>query len=82
MSDWRTVTSDEGATFEPYTDGYAVGFKVTAPGKPTRFIYLNPSLATDTGDINDSDVFLYHGPFEPDTQENEPICYVNIWEPE
>jgi hypothetical protein len=71
-----TVTSEEGATFTPWTDGRAVGFKVEAAGKPTQYVYLNPSGGTDTHNINDSDVFLYHGSTGDD---GEPVCFVNIW---
>jgi len=74
-----TTVSDEGAVFTPWgNDEGAIGFKVTAKGKPDRYVYLNPSLATDTGDIEDSDVFVYHGDTGyPDL--DEPQCYVNIW---
>jgi hypothetical protein len=82
MSNWNTLKSDEGATFEPWTDGHAVGFKVTAPGKPDMYVYLVPSLGTDTQDINDSDVFLYRGEWEQGGEYAEPVCYINIWDDE
>ena len=78
MSDFRAVTTNEGATFEPWTDGHAVGFKVTAPGKPDRYIYLNPSGGVDTGDINDTDAFVYLSD-STEIDDAEPQCFVNIW---
>jgi hypothetical protein len=47
------------ATYEPWTDGYAVGFKATrkSDGR-VEYVYLNPSSETDDGQPN---VFLYAG---------------------
>lgn len=74
----QPFTTPEGATFEPWTDGSAVGFKVTAPNLPDRYILLNPSTATSTGDVYDTDVFLYDGEGEPELEH--PVCYYNIWD--
>jgi hypothetical protein len=74
--------SEEGAVFTPwYSDDGAVGFKVTAKGLPDTYIYLNPSAAQDTGDVLDSDVFVYIGG-DGDPSKDEPVCYVNVWEDE
>lgn len=70
------IITDEGATFTPWTDGYAVGFKVTANGKPDRYIYLNPSSGNDLDDINETNVFLY---LDSDASNVETVCYVDIW---
>lgn len=81
MSNWnnpQTVVSDEGATFEPWTNGRMVGYKVTAEGMPTRYVVLNPSSAQDTGDIRDSDVFVYLGS-APDTITEGPECFIPVW---
>lgn len=74
------IVTEEGATFTPWTDGRAVGYKITAEGKLDMYIYLNPSSETDTGEIEDSDVFVYRG----DTgyaDLDEPQCFVNVWDP-
>lgn len=62
----RTVTatfnviSDDDAkvTYEPWTDGHAVGFKATNAEGEVRYIYLNPSGGSGDGVAN---VFLYIG---------------------
>ena len=48
-----------GVTYEPWTDGYAIGFKCTR-GEKVEYIYLNPSQ-TDPECGEDPTVFLYHG---------------------
>lgn len=74
----RVIDTPEGVTFTPWSDGYAVGFKVTAPGKQDRYVMLNPSSETDTGKVEDSDVFVYNTT-HPEPSDS-PLCYVNIWE--
>lgn len=44
-----------GTTYEPWTDGHAVGFRCTRNGQ-THYIYLNPSESEGS-----PDVFLYQG---------------------
>lgn len=73
-----TATSEEGATFTPWTDGWAVGFKVTAKDQPDRYVYLNPSGGSDTGDILDSCVFAYLDD-EPGSHEGA-LSHIDIWE--
>lgn len=75
----ETVVTDEGVTFEPWSDGRAIGFKVSHPDRPTRYIYLNPSGSTDTGNVDDSDAFLYLGE-HGDPGEDESVVFVNIWD--
>lgn len=75
-----TITSDEGATFEPWTDGHAIGFKVTAPGKPDRWVILNPSGGQDTGNIDHTNVFLYVLDGPDVAHDGGPYqSYVEIW---
>lgn len=45
-------------TYEPWTDGRAVGYKITS-GDRVEFLYLNPSNTDDGDDV--PNVFLYHG---------------------
>jgi hypothetical protein len=75
------VLTTEGVVFEPWTDGYAVGFKVSYPDRPTTYVYLNPSGETDTHDVNDSDVFVYRG-LGGHPKVDEPRIHINIWEKE
>jgi hypothetical protein len=69
MPDFQPVVTDvndDGSpvfTFEPWTDGHAVGFKVTRHAdSAVSYVYLNPSTDTwSDGDFN-PDVFVYTGP--------------------
>jgi hypothetical protein len=49
-------------TFEPWTDGHAVGFRVTRHAdNAVGYVYLNPSTDTwSDGDFN-PDAFVYSG---------------------
>lgn len=73
------VHTDEGATYTPWTDGWAVGFHVTAPGKPDRWLLLNPSTSDS---LIESNAFIYLESHEPTTLEppDQPVCFVTIWE--
>lgn len=69
-----TYVDAHGTTWEPWTDGHAVGFKVTTPDGHGQYVYLNPSSESDDGKPN---VFLYHGPTgKPDL--DGPVTYVDI----
>lgn len=57
MSD--VITTPQGVTYHPWTDGYAVGYRVEHGNGKTEFIYLNPSSDSDNGAPN---VFVYIGP--------------------
>lgn len=76
------VDVDTGlATWQPWTDGYAVGFKVTrhADGA-VRYVYLNPS-ANDGDDLEDTEpcVFLY----EEETPVGDgSVCFLTPFAPE
>lgn len=53
------------ASYIPWTNGYAVGFRIVRQDKPDEYIYLNPSSEDDSGTPV---VFVYQGPNgNPDT---------------
>jgi hypothetical protein len=55
----RVIETPDDCTYEPWTDGHAVGFKCTRPSDgAVTFIYLNPSSESDDGQPN---VFVYTG---------------------
>lgn len=56
-------------TYEPWSDGHAVGFKITCNGK-VSYIYLNPSSGGDS-----PDVFVYTGT-EGDPSQDSPDCFL------
>lgn len=58
-----TITTDEGYTYRPFTNGHAVGFIATAPNGKREFLFLNPSGATDDGF---ADIAVYHGEVDED----------------
>jgi len=73
------VTTDEGHTFTPWSDGWAVGFIVTSPGRPTRYVYLNPSGGSDDGSAT---VFVYAGeePDGPAPGIDGPVTHVTLFD--
>jgi hypothetical protein len=74
----KAIQTEEGATYTPWTDGYAVGFHVTAPGKPDRWLLLNPSQTDSLGESN-AFVYLESNEPTPDRPQEQPVCYVTIW---
>lgn len=60
-----TDTTTDGRpaiTFEPWTDGHAVGFKVTRHAdNAVGYVYLNPSQDTFSDGALHPDVFVYMG---------------------
>lgn len=52
----QKITTEEGFVYEPWSDGWAVGYKVTSPSGRVRHIYLNPSGSSDDGSAV---VFVY-----------------------
>ena len=48
-----------GATYTPWTDGYAVGFRCQHANGAVEYIYLNPSQEEEGTLPN---VFIYQGP--------------------
>lgn len=71
------VVSTPHVTYEPWTDGYAVGYKVThrATGA-VEYVYLNPS---NEGVEDRPDVFLYHGN-NADPARDAALLFVNVHE--
>ena len=74
---FHPIVTHEGAVFEMFTNGWAVGYKVTAPGKPTRYVLLNASGAQASESLDDTDVFLYVED-QPDDLSNS-VCFVEVW---
>lgn len=65
-------------TFEPWTDGHAVGFRVTrALDGAVTYVYLNPSTDTWSDGAFSPDVFLYHGP-HGNPAHDLPQTYYNV----
>lgn len=73
------VDTVEGVTFTPWTDGWAIGFKVEAKGMPTRYLYLNPSSDTGLDDQYETNAFIYLGP-SGRQDDDGPCCHINIWD--
>jgi hypothetical protein len=59
LSEYACV-DNYGTRYEPFTDGWAVGFKVTPPDGVVQWLYLNPSSEDPGGEPCTSNVFLYH----------------------
>ncbi len=73
----RCVKSDEGVLYEPWTDGWAVGFRCKAPDGRVEYVYLNPSGGNAYSD-EAGNVFLYHG-YEGDPAVDFPVTYVDVF---
>lgn len=56
--DFKVKDSGSGVEYTPWTDGYAIGYKIAHPNGDTTYIYLNPSQSEGEGDGN---VFVYTG---------------------
>ena len=69
---------DDGseAAFEPWADGYAVGFKCIVNGR-TSYIYLNPSSGGAS-----PDVFVYQSRPGEDPEDAEPVCFLAFAPPD
>lgn len=65
-------------TFEPWTDGHAIGYKVTrhSDGK-VGYVAINPSQDTWSDDRFNPDVFVYTG-ISDDVALDNPMHYYNI----
>lgn len=78
-----TDTNEDGSpayTFEPWTDGHAVGFKVTRhEDDKVGYVYLNPSQETWNDGKFNPDVFVYTGIFgEPDRDESHHFYNIDF----
>jgi hypothetical protein len=72
----HALSGEHETTWTPWTDDFAVGFKVQRPGRPTRYVYLNPSLASDDGAAV---VFFYAGD-AGDPNHDEPVSHLTIFD--
>ena len=72
------VKDAHGVSYEPWTDGWAIGFRVMKDSRYDEYIYLNPS-GEDDGEPPRSNVFLYHGP-KGDPAYDEPVCFRNVFD--
>jgi len=79
MSEFQTiVTQGNEVSYEPWTDGHAVGFKVThIPTNTVEYIYLNPSGNDDNSDS--PNVFIYQGT-EGHPDKDHPYHYYSVLE--
>lgn len=69
------AVTDGFTDYEPWTDGHAIGFKVTMADGLVRYVYLNPSHNEDPAE--DPCVFVYLGDHgEPDRDSAEH--YYNV----
>jgi hypothetical protein len=88
LSEAKPVLTDEGVTFTPWTNGYAVGFRVTRKqdGR-VEYVLLNPSSGHDRPDFDGrGDVFVYHAADVPDGVDpmddwGSPVVFVEVFEP-
>lgn len=65
-------------TFEPWTDGHAVGYRVTRHAdNHVTFVYLNPSQETWTDGDFSPDVFLYIGA-NGDPAQDDAVHFYNV----
>ena len=78
MSDERHVhDAAANITYEPWTDGHAIGFKLTHHNEgTTSYIYLNPSGDSDGGT---PDVFVYQGVTGDPAQDAALHYYPTAW---
>ncbi len=65
-------TDAHGTIYEPWTDGYALGFRVTDSKARVSYVYLNPSSEDSEGKSN---TFLYIG-LTGDPGLDTPECWV------
>lgn len=65
------------AAYEPWSNGWAIGFKVTHPDGRVEFVYLNPSTLEDP-EHETPNVFLYHGT-TGDPSDDGTVCYVDLF---
>lgn len=56
--DFTVTDPDSGVTYTPWTNGAAVGYRMTSPDGRTEYFYLNPSGGSDDSVPT---VFVYQG---------------------
>jgi hypothetical protein len=67
---------DSGITYQLWTDGHAIGYKITHPGGRVAYLYLNAGGGSDDGAPT---VFAYQG-YAGDLGEDSPICHFDVRE--
>lgn len=65
------VDEDSGVTYEPWTNGWSVGYKTVSPTGDVEYVYLNPSSG---GEAELGTVFAYQGP-AGDPCEDEALVH-------
>lgn len=71
----QSIRDAHGATYTPWTNGWAVGLACSRGGR-TDYLYLNPSSEDDEGV---STVFLYVGKDgDPAGPRDVPLTYVDV----
>ncbi len=72
--EFKQVKTEDGATYTPWTDGWAIGFHVRHDDGREEYVYLNPSGASDDGQ---NTVFLYQGS-HGDPGKDLPVTFLNV----
>src|SRR5881397_1379102 len=85
MTEFKSVVTDDNEdgspafTFDPWTDGHAVGFKVTRHSdNAVSYVYLNPSTETWSDGEFHPDVFVYMGPDGDPGWGDLPMHFYNV----
>ena len=69
---FEVVDEFGGVTYTPWTNGYAIGFKVTHRNGDISYVYFNPSV---TDGSCQPDVFVYTGS-HGDATLDDPECFI------
>lgn len=77
---WLTVPTPTGGSvrYEPWTDGYAIGFRATRDDGSVEYLYLNPSNNDDGSDV--PNVFVYSGPHGDPARDRPFVHFVQFEE--
>jgi hypothetical protein len=71
----QPIVTADGVTYQPWTNGDAVGFKATHPDGRVEYVYLNPSRDTDDGQPT---VFVHWGT-TGSTEQDRPLVHVEVF---
>lgn len=78
-----TVTNMDGITWEPWTDGESIGFRVIEvdTGR-VEIVKLTPTGSHDINPDNGAtaDVFLYHDATGTAEGDGDAVTYINLFE--
>lgn len=75
--DFTITDESSGVTYQPWTDGHAVGFRATHPDGRVEYLLLNPTSDSDNGEPN---IFLYHGGGPSIHDEGEWIILIHMFD--